>query len=38
MDLHLYSPAEQRIPFNAQGRLITQLLGEYFENLDRRPG
>ena len=37
MDLHLYSPAEQRIPFNAQGRLITQLLQTHFDNLDRRP-
>ncbi len=34
MELDLYSPAEQRIPFNAKGKLIARLLREYYERRD----
>lgn len=34
MELDLYSPAEQRIPFNAKGKLITKLLRDHYERKD----
>jgi len=37
MEIHLYSPAEQRIPYGAQGKLITRLLQDYFASLERKP-
>ena len=37
MELDLWSPAEQRIPFNAKGKLIAKLLREHYERKDAQP-
>ena len=34
LELDLYSPAEQRIPFNSKGKLIARLLRDYYERKD----
>ena len=34
LELDLYSPAEQRIPFNSKGKLLARLLKEYYERRD----
>ena len=34
MELDLWSPAEQRIPFNAKGKLIARLLRDHYERKD----
>ena len=37
MELDLWSPAEQRIPFNAKGKLIARLLKDYYQQKDAQP-
>ena len=37
MELDLWSPAEQRIPFNAKGKLIARLLKDYYSQKDAQP-